>query len=126
MLNPDYLPEKLQAFLIECTKHIDTKSIKEIIESTNQSIENPEQLLSENKYILEQYMEFKQTIEYKNSPAYKFQVLLKEFNKASGYYDTFIPAMKKLSVSYSDYYKQMECANKKLLNQYPEIAKLNG
>ena len=53
------------------------------------------------------------------------QNVLKEFNRASGYYDVFIPAMKKLSASYAEYYRQMELANDKLLEQYPEIAKLN-
>mgnify|MGYP000854493874 CR=1 FL=1 len=118
--------EDLHAFLIECTKHIDTKNIKEMIERTKQSIENPKNFLSENKDFLEQYMKFKQSDEYKNSPVFKIQTLLKEFNKTSGYYDIFIPAMKKLSVSYADYYKQMEFANEKLLDQYPGIAKLNG
>lgn len=122
---PLVFSEDLQTFLIECTKHIGTKIIKEMIESTKQSIENPEKFLSENKDILERYMEFKQSNVYKNSLAYKVQALLKEFNKTSGYYDIFIPAMKKLSVSYAYYYKQMELASEKLLAQYPEIAKLN-
>ena len=34
------------------------------------------------------------------------RLILKEFNNASGYYDVFIPALKELSSSYSDYYKQ--------------------
>lgn len=41
---------------------------------------------------------FKQSDEYKNLPVYKIQALLKEFNRTSGYYDIFIPAMKKLSI----------------------------
>jgi hypothetical protein len=52
-----------------------------MIESTRRSIENPERFLSENKYSLEQYIAFKQSDEYRNSPAYKIQALLKEFNK---------------------------------------------
>ncbi|MTI56659.1 MerR family transcriptional regulator [Geosporobacter ferrireducens] len=119
-------PEDLQAFLIESTKHISTINIKELIEVTKQSIENPEKFLSENKCILEQYMSFKQSDEYKNSPVCKMQALLKAFNKTSGYYDIFIPAMKKLSASYTDYYTKIEQANEKLLAQYPEIAKLNN
>ncbi|MCX8129827.1 MAG: MerR family transcriptional regulator [Clostridia bacterium] len=114
-------PEDLQAFLIEGTKHIGVKDINEMIESVKQSIEKPDKFLSENKEILEHYIAFRQSDEYKNSPIYKIQALLKEFNKTSGYYDKFIPAMKKLSVSYADYYKQMELANEKLLILYPEI-----
>lgn len=119
-------PEDLQAFLIESTKHISTKNINEMIDSTKQSIENPEKFLSENKSLLERYIAFRQSDEYKNSSVHKIQALLKEFNKTSGYYNIFIPAMKKLSTSYADYYGQMELANEKLLAQYPDIEKLDS
>ncbi len=119
-------PKDLQDYLFENTQHISTENITEMIENTKQSIENPEEFLSDKKKMLEQYLAFKQSDEYKNSPVYKIRSLLKEFNSTSGYYDVFIPAMKQLSVSYAEYYKQMEIANEKLLAQYPEIAKLNN
>ena len=118
-------PKELQSFLIKSTKHISTENICDIIENTKESIENPDRFLSENKEVLEQYLAYKQSEEFKNSPAYKIQAMLKEFNSTSGYYDVFIPAMKKLSASYAEYYEQMEVANEKLLSQYPDIAKLN-
>jgi DNA-binding transcriptional MerR regulator len=120
------LPEELQSFLMENTKHIGTEDISKIIENTKQSIENPDEFIAKNKEMLEQYLSFKQSEEYKNSPVYKIQSLLKEFNNTSGYYDVFIPAMKKLSPSYAEYYKQIEIADEKLLLQYPEIAELNN
>ncbi len=51
---------------------------------------------------------------------------MKEFNSTSGYYDIFITAIRQLSSSYSEYYRQMEIANEKLLAQYPEIEKMNN
>ncbi|MBU5483319.1 MerR family transcriptional regulator [Clostridium sp. MSJ-11] len=119
-------PKDLQEFLIECTKNFSTQSIIEMNEKIKQSIENPENFLSENKEMLDWYLKYKQSEEYKNSPTYKIQEMLKEFNSTSGYYDIFIPAMKKLSTSYSDYYKQLEIANEKLLSQYPEIQNLSN
>lgn len=119
-------PKDLQEYLIEGTKHISTEDIKKMTKKTKLSIENPDNFLSDNKEILKQYLKFKQSVEYKNSPAYKIQSLLKEFNSVSGYYDIFIPAMKKLSNSYAEYYRQLEIANEKLLEQYPEIEKLNN
>lgn len=118
-------PKDLQDFLIKNTKHISTKDIRQMTESTKQSIENPEKFLSENKKILTQYLAYKQSDEYKNSPVYKIYSMLKAFNSTSGYYDVFIPAMKKLSPSYAEYYHKIEIANEKLLSQYPEIKKLN-
>jgi len=51
---------------------------------------------------------------------------LKAFNRTSGYYDIFIPALKQLSSSYTEYCRQMETANEKLLVQYPEISKMDS
>lgn len=118
-------PEELQSFLIESTKHISTENIRDMIEKTKQSIENPDKFLSENKEVLEQYLAYKQSEEFKNSPVFKIQTMLREFNSTSGYYNVFIPAMKKLSVSYMEYHEQMEIANERFLSQYPDISKLN-
>ena len=111
---------------MENTKHISTQVILDMAENTKESIENPEKFLAENKEMLSQYLSYKQSDEYRNSPVYKIQSMLKEFNSSSGYYDVFIPAMKKLSSSYRDYYKQLEIANKKLLLEYPEIEQLGN
>lgn len=119
-------PEDLQMFLIENTKYLSTEAIGTMLENTKQSIENPDKFLAENKEMLKEYLAYKQSDEYKNSPAYKIKVLLKAFNNTSGYYDIFIPAMKKLSGSYAEYHKQIERANEKLLSQYPEITKLDS
>lgn len=118
-------PEELKSFLIENTKYIGTEDIENMVQSTKKSIEDPDKFLSENKEVMEQYLAFRQSEEYKNSPVYKIQTMLKRFNSASGYYDVFIPAMQKLSSSYAKYYKQLEIANEKLLSQYPGIAKLS-
>jgi len=57
---------------------------------------------------------------------FQMQSLLIEFNKTSGYYDILIPAMKKLSPSYTEYCKQSEIANEKLYAQYPEAKKFDN
>jgi hypothetical protein len=118
-------PEDLKNYLWENTKNISVQSMIEIGEKTKQSIENPEAFLSENQEMLDWYLAYKKSDEYKNSPAYRLQALLKEFNTTSGYYDVFIPAMKTLSPSYANYYRQLETANEQLLSRYPEIKNLN-
>jgi len=119
------LPDDLKEYLIEGTNDIGTEQIIEMIEITKKSIENPDDFLAENKEVLEQYLIYKKSDEYKNSPAYKIMELTKEFNSISGYNDIFIPALKELSPSYSEYHQKLEEANKKLLEQYPEIEKMN-
>ena len=119
-------PEEVESFLNESTKNISTENICDMIENIKQSIKNPDKFLSENKEVLEQYLTYKQSEEFKNSPVFKIQTMLKEFNNTSGYYNVFIPAMKKLSVSYAEYQEQMGIANERLLSQYPDFAKLNN
>lgn len=119
------LPKDLEEYLIEGTKHIGTEQIEEMLENTKKAIENPDIYFSENKEALEQYLEYKQSDEYKNSPACRLMEQMKEFNNTIGYNNVFIPAMKKLSNSYSEYCNQMEKANEKLLECYPEIEKID-
>lgn len=124
-LPPLDLPEDLLEYLSENTRQIGTQQINTMIQSTQKSIENPDEFLSENKEFLEQYLAYKQSEEYQNSPAYKMMALLKTFNSTSGYYDVFLPALKELSSSYAQYYRQLEIANETILSRYPEIEKWN-
>lgn len=118
--------EDLHSFMLESTKNITYENIHEILDSTKQSIENVDEFFMENKDVIEQYLEYKQSEEYKDSLAYKLEMKLKEFNKTSGYYDVFIPAMKRLSRSYSDYFRKLEKANSTFLKQYPESNSMDG
>ncbi len=119
------IPKDIEDYLIECTSHIGTKQILEILESTKKSYEKPDEFIKNNKEMLEWYLELKKSEEYKNSPACKLMELMKKFNSSNGYYDVFIPAMKQLSTSYTEYYRQMEIANEKILTLFFENEKLN-
>lgn len=118
------LSEDLKKFLLENTKNIDTEQITDMIISTKNSIEHPDTFLENNKEFLDQYLEFKQSDEYKRSPAFQIQSLIKEFSSTSGYYDVFIPALKELSPAYAEYHRQLEIANGKILAKYPNIEKM--
>lgn len=114
-------PKELRDFLIECTRDISTQNIVEIDKKNKQAFKNTEAFLSDNKEFLDRYIRYKQSDEYKNSSLHRIQEMFRKFNTMSGYYDIFIPAMKKLSTLYSKYYKQIEIANEKLLLHYPKI-----
>lgn len=122
---PLELPEDLQEYLIESTRNIGTVQIKEMIEQIKKSIENPDDFLLNNKETLKQYLHYKQSDEYKNSPAHKIMLFMKDFNRTSGYNDVFLSALKELSSSYDEYHKQLETADTKLLEAYPEIRTLS-
>lgn len=53
-------------------------------------------------------------------PAYRLMELMKNFCASSGYYDKFIPAMRKLSPLYNEYYEQMMIANCQFIKNYSE------
>lgn len=117
---PPDLPEELDTYLTETTNHLGTKQINTLLENTKQAIEDPEQFLIQNKEVLDCYLSFKQTDEYKNSAACKLMEVMKSFHSETGYYDIFLPAMKQLSSSYSEYCQQIEAANEAFLSKYPE------
>lgn len=120
---PIKFPEEVQEFLREMDKQISTEGIRNLIENTSQSLENHDEFIAKNKEIIKEYLEYKESEEYKSSVAYKLQAILREFNNTRGYYDVFIPAMKRLSSSYDRYYQQIQVANEKLLQEFPHISK---
>lgn len=117
------IPRDLQEYLEEVTKNFDVSFHLDMSDNLKRAFEDTEKYMIDNKEILEQYMAFKESDEYKESPAYKLQELFRKFNQESGYNDIFIPAMKKLSKSYKAYYSTMEEANKIFLKKYPQGSK---
>ncbi|WP_278523674.1 hypothetical protein [Clostridium cochlearium] len=66
-------------------------------------------------------MEYRNSDEYKKSPACKMQQLLLQFQQESGYYDIFIENLKILSDSYREYLEKLQVANKTFVDKYPQI-----
>lgn len=117
------LPADLEDYLAESTQDIGTSQMKKMLESTKKSMEEPDAFLSEHNGLLERYLAYRQTEEYKSSAACRLMEHMRQFNRTSGYDDVFIPAMKQLSNSYAAYSRQLEIADEKLLLRYPEIEK---
>lgn len=116
------LPPDLQQFLDEITKDFDEAFVGKVFANMNDAISDTEKYIAENKEILERYMQLKQSDEFKASPAYRLQEHLRKFNNESGYDTIFIPAMKKLSLSYRKYHDKLEKADEIFLSQYPNDA----
>ncbi len=114
-------PDDLKTYWDEATGGVGADAIGAMLEGSERAVKDIEGFLDEHCELLEEYIAFKRSEEYKSSAAGRLQALLKEFCGASGYYDVFIPAMKRLSASYADYIRQMEAANDKLLKRFPQI-----
>ncbi len=116
------LPPDLQQYLDEITKDFDEAFVDNVFANMNDAISDTEKYIAENKETLEQYMQLKQSDEFKASPAYRLQKHLRKLNSENGYNTIFIPAMKKLSRAYCKYHDGLEKANEVFLSKYPNGA----
>lgn len=109
--------------LDQMTCDISNQDIIQTLQSKEKNINNYKQFIESHKDTIENYLEYKETNEYKNSFLCKFQQLFKSFCQTTGYYDIFIPAMRKLNIEYDHYYLQLLEADDYLLQLYPHIQK---
>lgn len=112
------IPGDLQEYLDETIRNTDTAIIQKASGALTAAMENPEKYIHDNEEMFEQYRAIMESEEYKETPAYRLQECLKQFQNESGYNDVFIPAMQRLSPSYREYYKALQAANKILIKQY--------
>ncbi|SHO47634.1 MerR family transcriptional regulator [Anaerocolumna xylanovorans] len=117
-------PEDLKQYFENELSEMGTEAIDKMLGEMKNSVENIEEFLTEKKDFIGEYVSFRKSEAYLESPAYKMTGLMKDFNNTSGYYTVFIPAMEKLSPSYKQYRKELEKANERLLTLFPEAADL--
>lgn len=100
---------------------------QEVIEKMNMTflnaVEDIENYIVNNQQEIEEYIKFRNSEDYKSTPAFKLQQLLVEFQKSSGYDEIFVENLKILSPSYLEYSEKLQEANKILLERYPQTAK---
>lgn len=116
-------PEELRKWLEEIDAQFSSERLLSITEGMEQAVAAPEAFLSENREAIDSYLSYMQSKEYKDSPASRIRELLLSFNRTSGYYDIFLPAMKRLSPAYEKYCLQLEAADQFFLKQYPDYGK---
>ena len=115
--------EELRDYLEEAVGQFSAGQLLSITEKVEHAAVAPKAFLSENKDAIDSYLDYIQSEEYKTSPAFRLKELLLSFNRTSGDYDVFIPAMKKLSPAYENYCRQLEDADQLFLEQYPDYGK---
>ena len=114
------LPDDLREYFDEAARGFDEGFVLTLSENLDRAVRNPEQYLEENRETLEQYLAYKQSEEFRATPAYRLQEHFARFNRQSGYNEVFLPAMKKLSRTYREYCEAMERANEVFLERYPQ------
>lgn len=118
------IPKDLQEYLDEYLEKYSSEEWQEqmnnIIQVKDKNIRNIDEFVRNNKEVLDQYNEYKKTEEFKNSPANRLMELMKQVCSTNGYYEKFIPAMRRLSPLYNEYYEQLIKANEQFIKNYPE------
>ena len=105
------LPEDLRIYLEENTDGIDGGALDKINSALTQAVQNPETYIEKNRGIIEQYRAVTASVEYQEGPAGRLQTALKRLLAENGYNDVFIPAMRRLSPKYAQYYTALQEAN---------------
>lgn len=123
---PDDLKEYLDEYIEFYSGEQGTEQINQMLEAKDKAFEDIDEFTEKNKEILDEYYRVKQTEEFKQTPAYRFMEIMKEFCSSSGYYDVFIPAMRRLSPLYNEYYEQMLRANEEFVKKHPEYMMEEG
>ena len=109
------LSKEEQDYIEEVSSAFDMKVLKEVNASKIEAIENAEKWLTENKNIIAQYQDYKNSDNYKNSPMKTIKDKLQTFMLDNKYYEIAIPLIRKFSKSYDQYYKKMLIANEQYL-----------
>lgn len=92
--------------------------IAEAEDRKQESIKNPEKFLEDYSEIIEQYQDFKESVGYQSSPYGQLMDIIKSFGETSGYNDIFIPAMRRLSPSYDEYYRSLLKSNEIFVERF--------
>jgi len=120
------LPEDLQQYLDEQSSLYSgsegAEIMNRILEQKNTAFQDIETFAENNKEFITEYSKLRQTAEFKASPAFRLMEYMKSFSTSSGYYDVFIPAMRRLSPAYDMYYEQMLKANDTFVKIFPEYS----
>ena len=122
------LPEELQSYLDEASALYSSvegeEILDEIFRKKQDAIRDIETFVKNNRESLDAYQKLRQTETFTSSPPFRLMEFLKGFCANSGYYEVFIPAMRRLSPLYDAYYEQMLRANERLIEIYPQYSAL--
>ena len=109
------LSSEEKEYIEKVSASIDSESLREVNRNKMLAIENPEKWWKENKGIVKQYEELKNSKEYLETPMEGIKNKFYEFMKDNHYYEVAIPLIRKFSKSYDEYYEKLLEANDKYM-----------
>lgn len=119
-VRPPEIPEEIMGVFEETMEFWTDEMMTHVEERRQKDLENPIEFMDENLQDIEDYMAFKESEEYHNSPFGQLMEAMKSFGETSGYNEIFIPGMRKISPSYEEYYQNLLKANEVFIERFPE------
>ena len=123
-VEPPEMPDEILRQLEKAQNFWTDDRISEVEERKIEYIENPDVFFEEFQGIENQYNQIKETEAFQ-SLYHELMKIMKSFCETSGYYDIFIPAMRKLSPTYEAYVQQLLKANDAFLERFPDYQPTN-
>lgn len=119
-------PKEVEDYMAESGELWNEDVMQAIDSSTRVAVDDYSSFMGNKRDIIEMYLEYRKSDEFRASPGYKMQSLMLEFQKASGYAENFIENMKILSHDYAEYSKKLRESNELFLQECPDAADILG
>lgn len=106
-LPPFHLPEELMHAVEEAAEGIDADMMKKAQNAKEAALRDAEGWLEENSGLIKEYQALKQSEEYQALPVVQAGERLKDYLSETGFYQRFIPLLRRLSPAYDAYYQAL-------------------
>ena len=110
-LPPLRLPPDLAEAAQSAEEELSLDVMRQIHNDKRAALRDPEGWFKEHEEFIKAYGQMKQTEEYRSAPVVRAGALLKAYFEETGYYERFIPLMRRLSPAYDEYYREILRAN---------------
>lgn len=120
-----YLPPEPEEGLRQALEAQDATALQARNQAAMEDVlEDPQRYLEAQEEQIRQYLEFKRSEAYRNSPAGMLEQMLLDFQRRSGYQEVLLENLKVLSCAYRDYTERLQRANAAFYKRFPEAQSL--
>ena len=104
---PLLLPPDLAEAAESAAEDLSLDVMLEMQQGKRAALRDPQGWYKEHERFIKAYGQMKQTEEYRNAPVVRAGALLKAYFEETGYYERFIPLMRRLSPAYDEYCRDL-------------------
>ena len=118
---PLLLPPDLAEAAESAAEDLSLDVMLEMQQGKRAALRDPQGWFKEHEEFIKAYGQMKQTEEYRSAPAVRAGAHLKAYLTETGYYERFIPLMRRLSPAYDEYYREILRANTILMGENAKL-----